>query len=278
MKLPKLLLPCAALLALGACSVSDKKLTEFGETAQATVQIVGLPSTLTRDLIAKNEVTRNACRYLNGAPYKLAATPSVQMSKLLTDQQNVTAALDAYAKAIAGALDAEAQGKVNTAGTTFATSLSALGPQIGASSKTGPTASLLLTAITRIEEDRRISNVKAEMEKVLPFLNRLRELLARDQASALAELDRQIAAWEHHTRCVLAANRRKSGAEPIFREADQNLRTLTAQRKQAERGVPAMDALIDAHFEFVFGETSDLDDGIDTLNDFLAKVQAIKDA
>jgi len=267
----------SALALISACGISEKQLSDFGKTADQTVQVVGTASTVTSDLLKQNEVTRNACAYLNGGSYTLASTPKTKLSPLLSDQKAVVAALGAYANAIAGALDAEEQAKVDEAGGTLATSIGALGEQVDAGAETGPTVSLLLNAIVQIEENRRISAVKAEMEKVLPFLNRLKELLEADQARVLAEMDQQIVEWERHNRCVLATSRHRANAEATFRAADQAKRALIANRKQAERAVQAMDALIDAHFEIVYGD-GEFEDGLETLIAFLADLQAIKDA
>lgn len=277
MTLTKFISLTSALALISACGISEKQLSDFGKTADQTVQVVGTASTVTSSLLKQNEVTRNACKYLNGGSYTLASTPKTKLSPLLSDQKAVVAALGAYADAIAGALDAEEQAKVDEAGGALATSIGALGEQVDAGAETGPTVSLLLNAIVQIEENRRISAVKAEMEKVLPFLNRLKELLEADQARALAEMDQQIAEWERHNRCVLATSRHRANAEATFRAADEAKRALLANRKQAERAVQAMDALIDAHFEIVYGD-GEFEDGLETLNAFLADLQAIKDA
>ena len=277
MTLTKFISLTSALALISACGISEKQLSDFGKTADQTVQVVGTASTVTSDLLKQNEVTRNACAYLNGGSYTLASTPKTKLSPLLSDQKAVVAALGAYANAIAGALDAEEQAKVDEAGGTLATSIGALGEQVDAGAETGPTVSLLLNAIVQIEENRRISAVKAEMEKVLPFLNRLKELLEADQARVLAEMDQQIVEWERHNRCVLATSRHRANAEATFRAADQAKRALIANRKQAERAVQAMDALIDAHFEIVYGD-GEFEDGLETLIAFLADLQAIKDA
>ena len=277
MTLTKFISLTSALALISACGISEKQLSDFGKTADQTVQVVGTASTVTSSLLKQNEITRNACKYLKGGSYTLASTPKTKLSPLLSDQKAVVAALGAYADAIAGALDAEEQAKVDEAGGTLATSIGALGEQVDAGAETGPTVSLLLNAIVQIEENRRISAVKAEMEKVLPFLNRLKELLEADQARALAEMDQQIVEWERHNRCVLATSRHRANAEATFRAADQAKRALIANRKQAERAVQAMDALIDAHFEIVYGD-GEFEDGLETLNAFLADLQAIKDA
>lgn len=277
MTLTKFISLTSALALISACGISEKQLSDFGKTADQTVQVVGTASTVTSSLLKQNEVTRNACNYLKGGSYTLASTPKTKLSPLLSDQKTVVAALGAYADAIAGALDAEEQAKVDEAGGALATSIGALGEQVDAGAETGPTVSLLLNAIVQIEENRRISAVKAEMEKVLPFLNRLKELLEADQARALAEMDQQIVEWERHNRCVLATSRHRANAEATFRAADQAKRALIANRKQAERAVQAMDALIDAHFEIVYGD-GEFEDGLETLNAFLADLQAIKDA
>lgn len=267
----------SALAMISACGVSESQLSEFGRTVDQTVQVVGTASTVTGNLIAQNEVTRNACNFLKGGSYTLASAPQTQLSPLLSDQGTVMAALGAYANAIAGALDAEEQASLDVATGTLATSIGKLGTQFETGAETGPTISLLLNAIVQIEENRRISAVKAEMEKVLPFLNRLKELLEADQVRALAEMDLQIAEWERHSRCVLSTSRNSANAEATFRAADQAMRELMANRRQAEQAVQAMDALIDAHFAIVFGD-GDFEDGLETLNVFLADLQAIKDA
>ncbi|MEJ8561138.1 hypothetical protein QTO30_07805 [Yoonia sp. GPGPB17] len=271
-------LPLTATLAvLSACQISDGELKSFGQTAGETVEVVGLASSVTGDLIAQNVVTQNACRYIKGVSYTLAATPDTQLSPLLIDQQNIAIALDAYAKAIAGALDPETQGNIDTASEDLATSIGAFGEQVGAGAQVAPTVALLFNAIARIEETRRVSAVKAEMEKVFPFLLRLRELLAADQARALAEMDEQIAAWDRHTRCVLTATRQRANAEAAFRDADQARRDLISKRKQAARAVLALDALIDAHAAIVFGD-GEFEDGLKILDAFVEDLQAIKDA
>lgn len=272
-----LILVTPVLALLSACGIGQQQLSDFGKTADKTVQVVGTASTVTANLISQNEVTRNACRYLQGGNYTLAAAPQTTLSPLLSDQRAVVAALGAYADAIAGALDAKAQSELDAAGGALATSLGSLGQQFDTSAQTAPSLSLLLNAIVQIEENHRISAVKREMEKVLPFLNRLKALLEQDQQRALAEMDHQIAAWEEHSRCVLSASRHRANAEETFRAADKAKRALLANRKQAERAVLAMDALIDSHFQIVYGD-ADFEEGLKTLNVFLADLQAIKDA
>lgn len=267
----------SALALVGACGVSESQLSDFGRTVDQTVQVASTASTVTSNLIAQNEVTRNACSYLEGGSYTLAAAPQTQLSPLLIKQGAVMAALGAYADAIAGALDADEQANVDAAAGTFAASVGTLGTQLGAGAETGPSVALLVNAIAQIEENRRHSAVKAEMEKVLPVLNQLRDLLEADQGRALAEMDQQIAEWERHNRCVLSASRNMSNAEALFHAADTTKRELIANRKQAELAVRAMDALIDAHFVIVFGD-GDFEDGLETLVGFLADLQAIKDA
>lgn len=271
----KMLLPlAAALTALSACGISQKQLSDFGETADQTVQIVGMASTVTENLIAQNEVTRNACGYLENTGYTLASPPKTKLSPLLSDQKAVVEGLAAYASAIAGALDAEQQAKVNAARDTLSTSAGELSNQVGADAPTGPTFSLLLTAIVKIEENRRIAAVKKEMANVYPFLLRLRDLLEKDQKRTLAEMDIQIAEWDQQTKCVLEASRY---GDTTFRRADETKRTLIAQRKQAEKAVEAMTALIESHEKIIFRD-GNFEDGLATLNTFLAKIQAIKDA
>ncbi len=272
------LISITSLLALvSACGIGQQQLSDFGKTADQTVQVVGTASTVTANLISQNEVTRNACRYLQGSNYTLGAVPQTKLSPLLSDQRAVVVALGAYADAIAGALDAEAQAELDAAGNALATSFGSLGQQLDSNAQTAPSLSLLLNAIVQIEENHRISAVKVEMEKVLPFLNRLKVLLERDQQRALAEMDQQIAAWERHSRCILSASRSRANAEEAFRAADEAKRALLANRIQAERAVQAMDALIDAHFQIVYGD-ADFEEGLKTLNVFLADLQAIKDA
>ncbi len=262
---------------VSACGIGQQQLSDFGKTADQTVQVVGTASTVTANLITQNEVTRNACRYLQGGNYTLAAASQTKLSPLLSDQRAVVAALGAYADAIAGALDAEAQAELDAAGGALAASVGSVGQQLDASSKTGPIASAVFTAAVQIEKNRRVSAVKAEMVDVLDYLLRLRDLLAEDQARALAEMDQQIAAWERHTRCVLAANLNRANADEAFRAADAAKRALVANRKQAEQAVKAMDALVDAHFQIIDGD-ADFEEGLKTLNKFLADLQAIKDA
>lgn len=273
----KLISLTSALALVSACGIGQQQLTDFGKTADQTVQVVGTASTVTANLISQNEVTHNACRYLQGGSYTLAAAPQAKLSPLLSDQSAVVAALGAYANAIAGALDSGEQAELDAAGGGLATSLGSISQQFDAGAQTGPTVSLLLNAIVQIEENRRISAVKAEMEKVLPFLNRFKELLEKDQDRALAELDQQIAEWERHTRCVLSVSRQQTNAEDTFRAAYEAKRTLLANRKQAERAVKAMEALIDAHFQIVYGD-ADFEEGLKTLKIFLADLQAIKDS
>lgn len=274
----KMFLPLgAALVALSACGISQKKLADFGETADQTVQIVGTASTVTENLIAQNEVTRNACHYLSGNSYVLGSAPKTKLSPLLSEQKAVIEGLAAYASAIAGALDAEEQANVDAAGEALSTSVGALGDQVGADAQTGPKFSLLLTAIVKIEENRRIEAVKGEMEKVIPYLERLQILLEQDEKRALAEMDRQISEWERHTRCVLSLRRYRANGETAFREADTAKRTLLAQRRQAGQAVQAMNAFVEAHYRIIYGD-GDFEDGLATLDTFLAKLQAIKDA
>jgi hypothetical protein len=267
----------SALALVAACGFSESQLSDFGRTVDQTVQVAGTASTVTSNLVAQNEVTRNACSYLEGGSYTLAAAPQTQLSPLLINQGAVMAALGAYADAIAGALDAGAQAEVDAAAGSFATSVGTLGTQLGAASDAGPTVSLLVNAIAQIEENRRHAAVKAEMEKVLPLLNQLRDRLEADQDRALAEMDQQIAEWERHNRCVLAASRNMSNAEALFRAADTAKRDLMAKRRQAALAVRAMDALINAHLE-ILADDGDFEDGLETLDGFLADLQAIKDA
>ncbi|MEO9824125.1 MAG: hypothetical protein ABJF50_06875 [Paracoccaceae bacterium] len=277
MTLTKLVSLTSALALMSACGISEKQLSEFGRTADRTVQVVGMASTVTSNLIVQNEVTLNACEYLKGRSYTLASVPKTELSPLLSDQKAVVAALGAYVDAIAGALDAEEQANVDEAGGSLATSVGALGEQVDPSAQTGPSVSLLLNAIVQIEKNRRISAVKAEMEKVIEYLERLQVLLKEDERRALAEMDLQITQWEQHTRCVLNASRDSPNAEATFREADQAKRALATQRNQAGLAVTAMDALIEAHYKIVFGE-GDFEEGLKTLDTFLAGLQAIKDA
>lgn len=278
MTLIKFISVTSTLAIVSACGISEKQLSDFGKTADQTVQIAGMASTVSDTLINQNEVTRNACIYLQGKKgYALASEPKTKLSPLLSDQKAVFSALSEYADAIAGALDAEEQAKIEEAGGAVATSAGGLLAQTGAAPAVAPTVSLFLTAAVEIEKNRRISAVKAEMRKVLPRLRDLKKLLEADSKQALVEMDQQIQEWEMQTRCVLQASYKKANAEAAFREADQAKRTLLANRKQAEQAVSAMSALVDAHFEILFSDGS-FDDGLDILNKFLASLQTIKDA
>lgn len=147
MTLTKFISLTSALALMSACGISEKQLSEFGKTADQTVQVVGKASTITGNLIAQNEVIRNACRYLEGNSYTLASAPKTKLSPLLSNQKAVVTALGEYADAIAGALDVEKQAKVDEAGVALATSVGALGEHVDAGAETGPTVSLLLNAI-----------------------------------------------------------------------------------------------------------------------------------
>lgn len=267
----------SALALISACGIPQKQLAEFGETAEQTVQVVGMASTTTGTLLLENEVTRNACSYLKGGRYVLASSPKSELSPLLRNQRAVSAALGLYASALAGALDGEEQAQVDAAGDALNEAVGAVTTQLDSSAQAGPIGSVFVTAIVEIEKNRRVGKVKRQMETVLPSLIQLSELLAADRARALAEMDRQIAAWDRHTRCVLGASRNKANSEATFRQADAAKRELLAKRKQAESAAEAMDKLIHAHLEIINGD-GDFDEGIKTLNKFLTGLQAIKDA
>lgn len=267
-----------ACITLIACSPTESKLEAFGKASDAAVSLVAIPAQLSGSTLSDAEVNRNHCRYVRGNKYELAATPSQKPSKLVLQQANVAKALSAYSKALAGALSSEEEKALREAGAGLAGELGTTATTLGASPEVPEILNLLTSAILRIDANRRLADIKAEMDTVLPYLIVLETRLREDAKTVDAEMERRILDWERQARCVLSVSHRNDPTtRALFLEFDETKRKLEADRRKASKAADGVAKLIEAHF-VVLGDKGTLEEGLDILNGFIGQIEAIKDA
>jgi len=271
---------------LSSCSFSPatKDVQAFGKAATSAVTAIAVPDQVQGELLLQASVNVNACTYLQGRKFTLAAPLNKDdQLDIIKEQARFLKALKAYASALAQVTDPEGIANLRNAASGLSGSLSSLTAVIPGSISTsalvGPAINLVVNSVINISELQRRHEVRQIIEATDDTLVEGGRLIRQDYKKIGMHLDKVIREWEGHARCVLThvRNRDAVGSYSLFVQFDAQLRSFRARRNTLNNSVNLIGQVVGAHGRLVSAE-GNFSEALDDLNRTVADLEALQTA
>lgn len=275
-----LLLVFILLVGIGCAGPRTDDVKAFGETTTKAVTLLKDSASLEGELAMRTATLQNACRYLNGHRYQLAAARTSRPPATITEQLKFLNALAGYADALSKATDPESITKLRAAAAQFSGAaagfVAAVPGGASLSPVAGPVTKLFVNGVvdfSELQRQRQIRQIAASVNDDL--LDGLKLVL--DDHEGIRELEFQrIRDWEAAARCNLASVRRHQ-ALATFIDFDKEQRGYLARLHALDGAVKAMGQVVLAHDKIVNSE-GDLGAAVHQLNLYLDNLLELKKA
>ncbi|WP_143515519.1 hypothetical protein [Pseudooctadecabacter jejudonensis] len=264
-----------AIVAMTACTqpLTEDQASRLTNTSQQIGASLSLSATLQQQAHDNAYTTQNLCRYLAGqSDYGLGQlAPELDIGQTAKDRLALARKLTAYLEALIEASRGESLNDLETARDDFVAAASRLTPT------TAPIEPVLggsLRLFGRIAEAQRQREIRSIMDGVADAISTLPVILRGDQAAVLADVEAQIARYEHAARCVLRVQRTDDAAAEAFAQYDTSIRSLRAQTALIAAAPALVARLRTAHIE-IADETVSFATGLGQLADVLDDINTI---
>lgn len=237
-----------------ACTqpLPDEDAEQFGVAATRATSVVGLPNQAQSRMWRETQENQRLCTHLRGGAIDLDQVDGKPpVTDLARQQAEAGAALSAYAKALADAMNGGSVAELAAAQEQFDTAFGAFATATGTAANDQAAIGSAFELVRRIGEGDRQRRIRQIMRDAIDPLFLLQDLLEQDVSQVVGETERFLADWDRAAECVLRASRQRSEGPAMLAELTATRAELAGQMRLIRQAPEPVDALKRLHVEVV---------------------------